>query len=172
METKRLILRERTPELLRTVLTQPQEAQMAFFGINDPQELANTLQKIEEYRVTGVGKKRQWDLIEKSSQKVIGSGGYFSWYEEHQRAEVGYGLHEPFRGNGYMFEALEAIVNHGFKDMKLNRIEAFISPDNEPSKRTVEKLGFVLEGRLREHYMSDGKLHDSLAFSLLKSDYE
>ncbi|MND70827.1 putative ribosomal N-acetyltransferase YdaF [compost metagenome] len=71
-----------------------------------------------------------------------------------------------------MTEALKPIIQYGFETMKLNRIEAFLSPDNIPSLKLVQKFGFTKEGHLREHYNKDNKLEDSAVYSLLKSEYK
>jgi [ribosomal protein S5]-alanine N-acetyltransferase len=71
-----------------------------------------------------------------------------------------------------MLEAITSIVDYGFHKMELNRIEAFISPDNLPSKKLIAKAGFTQEGVLREHYKWENKIYDSVVFSLLKSEYK
>jgi hypothetical protein len=53
-------------------------------------------------------------------------------------------------GQGYMFEALCAAIAWGWAQMDLNRIEAVVHPDNAGSIALLERLGFVLEGRLRQ----------------------
>ncbi len=111
----------------------------------------------------------KWELIEKASQKVIGSCGFHNWYEEHERAEIGYFLNVNFQGRGFMSEALKSVIEHGFKIMKLNRMEAFISPSNLPSIKIIESLGFTREGILKEHYKWNNEILDSVVYSLLKS---
>ena len=56
--------------------------------------------------------------------------------------------------------------------MKLNWVEAFIGPDNIPSRRLVEGYGFAVEGQLREHFCYDDVIQDSVVYSLLKSEYD
>jgi ribosomal-protein-alanine N-acetyltransferase len=71
-----------------------------------------------------------------------------------------------------MKEAMKAILIYGFEQMGLNRVEAFIGPDNKASRSLVERYGFVIEGQLRQHFCYDGVLQDSVAYSLLASEYE
>jgi len=63
------------------------------------------------------------------------------------------------------------IIDYGFNTMQLNRIEAFISPNNIASQKTVLGQGFRQEGVLKEHYCKDDVIEDSLVFGLLKKDY-
>lgn len=114
-----------------------------------------------------------FQLIDKTTSKIIGWCGYHTWYLEHARAEIGYGLtDDDYKGKGLMSEALAPIITYGFETMKLNRIEAFIGPNNTPSLKLVEKAGFTKEGHLREHYCKNGAIEDSLVFSLLKKEFE
>ena len=108
-------------------------------------------------------------ILDKSTSEVMGWCGYHTWFVQHRRAEIGYVMNEErYKGKGYMKEALPEIINYGFATMNLHRIEALISPGNEPSLRLVNRLGFTKEGLLREHYLKNGKHEDSIFFSLLE----
>jgi ribosomal-protein-alanine N-acetyltransferase len=56
-----------------------------------------------------------------------------------------------------MNEALQAVINYGFKSIKLHSIEANVNPNNQPSIRLLEKNGFVREGYYKENYYHNGK---------------
>ena len=102
----------------------------------------------------------------------MGWCGYHTWYIQHDRAELGYELyHESDRGKGYMSELMPYVIEYGFKDMNLNRIEAMVGPTNIPSLKLLEASGFVKEGQMRSHYLRDGEYQDSLVFSLLRNEY-
>jgi ribosomal-protein-alanine N-acetyltransferase len=171
METDRLYLREQVTELLKKVLKQSIPEQMIFFGLEDGKQLKQELAKIENKLSRQSADWRKWDLIEKATGTVIGNCGFHNWLPDHERAELGYYLHENYRNHGFMFEALNSIIKIGFDEMNLNRIEAFISPTNLPSVKLITKLGFTQEGRLREHYKHENRIHDSVVYSLLKSEY-
>ncbi len=172
MTTNRLYLRERTRELLEKLMGQSREEQSSFFSYEDIKMLNFELARIEKSLKNERFDFQKWDLIENNSGDVIGNAGFHNWEITHERAELGYVLHEKFRGQGFMVEALKRIVDFGFQEMRLNRIEAFISPDNSSSIKLITKMNFQLEGKLREHYKSNDKIHDSLVFGLLKSEYE
>ena len=78
---------------------------------------------------------------------------------------------DEYKNQGYMREAIAAIIPFGFEAMELNRIEAFIHPDNTASRKVVERMGFQQEGWLREHYAADGVVGDSLVYGLLRREY-
>jgi ribosomal-protein-alanine N-acetyltransferase len=172
METDRLYLRVQTTDLLKDVLKQGTDEQLNFFGLHDKDQLKKVLTKIERKLSNSTLDWKKWHLIEKASGIVIGNCGFHNWLADHDRAELGYFLHDDFRNKGFMIEALDSVIQHGFNKMNLNRIEAFISPDNLPSIKLITKLGFVQEGLLREHYKHENQIHDSFVYSLLKSEWK
>jgi len=93
----------------------------------------------------------RWGIARKEDRDVIGSCGYYGFHTWHMRASIGYELARPFWRQGIMTEALEAIIDLGFEEMGLNRIEAVIMPENTASIKLLEKLGFRHEGLLKEY---------------------
>jgi ribosomal-protein-alanine N-acetyltransferase len=71
-----------------------------------------------------------------------------------------------------MKEALKPIIDYGFNQMKLNRIEALIAPNNIPSLKLIKHFNFKEEGLLKNHYLKDGVYEDSLFFGLLAHEYQ
>lgn len=112
----------------------------------------------------------RWGVVTRSDNSVIGTCGFHNWAPRHHRAEIGYDLSPHAWGHGYMAEALRAVLAHGFKDMNLNRIEAFVFGENEKSIRLLDKLGFQGEGVLRDYFCFDGTFYDHQLFSRLETD--
>lgn len=75
-------------------------------------------------------------------------------------------------GKGIASEAVEAIINYGYKHMNFERIEALIEPPNLSSQKLVERLGFIREGLLRNYEFTSGKFDDLYMYSLLKQDFD
>lgn len=111
----------------------------------------------------------RWGIALKETNIIIGSCGYTQ--KQLNSAEVGYELAKPYWRKGIMTEALIAIINFGFQNMDLNRIEALVMLDNIASINLLKKMGFIEEGLLREYGFWKGGFHDLKIFSLLKSDY-
>lgn len=108
----------------------------------------------------------------KVNNEVIGGVGFHNWYPSHLRAELGYAISkEEYKRQGYMTEAINEILNFGFNNLNLNRIEACVGPNNDYSLKLIKKFGFQQEGYLREHYIRDTEVEDSIIFSLLRSEY-
>ena len=103
--------------------------------------------------------------------KLIGHCSLFNFNAQCQRAEIGYGMAFDAWGHGYMHEALTAVLNYGFIELSLNRVEVDIDPRNVASAKTLERLGFVKEGFLRERWIVDGEVSDSEIYGLLRRDW-
>jgi ribosomal-protein-alanine N-acetyltransferase len=87
----------------------------------------------------------------------------------HGRAEVGFMFARHCWGKGYALEAMERVIAYGFEDLQLERLWARFHDGNVASQRLLERLGFVYEGRLREHVMRDGARRDCLIYGRLRS---
>lgn len=174
IETDRLKLRKITPDVMEYVYSvHTDDELMAFFGITSPEILEKEKQKFRNGLTTFNRSYLNFVIIDKQTNTVLGACGYHTWYVEHNRAEIGYGLYDDaHKQKGYMSEAVTAMLAYGFNDMKLHRIEAMTADYNTASIRILEKSGFVYEGRLREHYNVNGKMEDSVLFGLLKKDFK
>ncbi len=88
----------------------------------------------------------QWGVARRSDDRVIGTCTLTHLDAGNQRAEVGFALGREHWGNGYMSEALQALLDFAFGDLQLRRIEADVDPRNTSSIRLVERLGFRARG--------------------------
>lgn len=173
IETSRLRLRKITASHYTYVFENFNETEVKmFFGSSSHQDYLMEKRRNEGGLETFNRSFVVWHIIEKNSGTVIGWCGYHTWYLDHDRAELGYGLfEEKHKRKGIMSETLRAVLAYGFEEMNLTRIEAFTATDNIASIGVVEKFGFQYEGRLRQHYKVNGHAHDSNVYSLLRSEY-
>jgi len=100
-------------------------------------------------------------------EKVIGIIGHYRLKPEHYRAEVGYMIFPEYNGKGIVSEALQKVIEYGFKEMKLHSIEAILDPENKGSEKVLLKNGFVKEGHFIENEYYEGRFLDSMVYSLL-----
>jgi ribosomal-protein-alanine N-acetyltransferase len=111
-------------------------------------------------------------MVERASGAIIGRCGLHNWNVAHQPAEIGYNItRDDFKQQGFMTEAVAAILAHGFETLQLNRIETIVGEHNTPSLRIIHRFKFVQEGILRQHWLVGDAFEDSIAFSLLQSEY-
>ncbi len=111
-------------------------------------------------------------ITRKSDDKMIGTCTLHQIHAQNRRAEVGYALARAYWGQGYMNEAMHALVDYAFVAMKLHRLEADIDPRNEASAKSLERLGFSREGYLRERWIVCGEISDSALYGLLASEWQ
>lgn len=112
----------------------------------------------------------RWGITIKEQNLVIGSCGYKKIITKHRRAEIGYEIFVEYRRQGFMSEALNAVIQFGFEIIELNRIEATVNSDNLASILLLKKLGFTEEGILRDYEFKQDKFIDLKLFSLLQRD--
>jgi len=87
-----------------------------------------------------------------------------------QAATLGYWMGEPYAGKGYMSRAVRAATTYAFEAQRLHRIEAACLPNNIPSRRLLERLGFRHEGQARSYLNINGQWRDHLLYALLDVD--
>lgn len=86
--------------------------------------------------------------------------------------ELAYHLDPDFHGEGYGSEAAELVVEYGFADLNLERIEASAGAFNDASRGLLESLGFQREGARRDAAYYRGDYHDMLIYGLLREEWE
>ncbi|MFK7971371.1 MAG: GNAT family N-acetyltransferase [Bacteroidia bacterium] len=171
--TDRTILRKLTQESFDYIYSDmSQDEQLAMLGITSVEALLKEKEKYKAGLSTHNKKFLYHQLIDKKTNKIIGWCGFHTWYTDHNRAEIGYGLYDDdYKRKGIMSEAIAIIINYGFNNMNLERIEAFVSPSNTPSIKLLQRMKFKQEGLLKHHYFDGDKMDDSLVFALLKSEH-
>lgn len=88
-----------------------------------------------------------------------------------QAAALGYWLGVPYLRQGYMSDAVAAVVAFAFVELKLHRVEAATLPDNAASIRVLERNGFQREGFARSYLKINGTWRDHLLFGLVADDH-
>jgi len=112
----------------------------------------------------------RWSIVLPGGE-VIGTCGYNGWQlEGAYRGELGCELLPDYWGRGYMREALQLLLDYGFRVMELNRIEVLCHPDNVRAEGLFTTLGFRREGILREYRHTVSGFQNVVLYALLRSD--
>ncbi|OFI05062.1 putative ribosomal N-acetyltransferase YdaF [Clostridium acetireducens DSM 10703] len=115
----------------------------------------------------------RWGIFRKEDNLLIGTCGFNSGLQEDSFiGRIGCDLYHEFWGKGFMKEALQNLIDYGFENFGVTRIEAYAMKENVNSERLLNKLGFTREGLLREHGIYKGELHDEYIFSVLKKEWK
>lgn len=116
------------------------------------------------------GESAEWGLEHRGTRRLIGRCGLLRLRPAHRSAELGYALARPYWGQGYMSEAVAAVLAYGFEGLGLHRIEAICLADNAGSIRVLEKAGFQYEGTAREAYRQHDAYKDLRRYALLQRE--
>jgi ribosomal-protein-alanine N-acetyltransferase len=87
-----------------------------------------------------------------------------------QDGTLGYWIGEPFARQGYMHEAIEAVVHYAFETLDLSRIQAACLPENKASRGVLEKCGFKYEGVAQSYLQINGRWRNHVLYSNLRGD--
>ncbi len=104
--------------------------------------------------------------------KLVALTGFVEINKINKNAQIGYSLDKNFQGKGIMTRACKKIVEYGFKELDLQRIEIRAAVNNPKSKAVIKRLNAVYEGVSRNCYFLDGKFLDCEVYSVLKSEYD
>lgn len=112
-----------------------------------------------------------WGITRKDTGRHIGLVGFESWNVVTDRAELGFLIARDQWGQGFATEAARRAMRFGFERMRLNRIEARVTPGNTASRMLLTKLGMRYEGLLREHSWWRGAYRDLELYALLAREF-
>ena len=87
-----------------------------------------------------------------------------------QSATLGYWIGAPHARQGYMREAIEAMVHYAFDEMDLSRVEAACLPENDASRRLLENCAFKYEGVAQSYLQINGRWRNHVLYAILRGD--
>ena len=147
LESERLLLRQITPEDLNEVYELRSNPEtMKYIPrplVTNLEEAMVHINMIQEKIENNEG--INWGITVKGNNKLLGIIGHYRIKWEHFRSEIGYMLLPEAQGKGIATEAIQLMINYGFKEMNMHSLEAVIDPKNNGSARVLEKNNFVKE---------------------------
>lgn len=128
-------------------------------------------------RNAGSGNEQAWAIEAQPPDSVgpwvhIGSCGYdhIDWRNRVGEVGIMIGAHD-YWGKGYGTDAMQTLVAWGFYTLNLNRVQLHVFSDNDRAIRSYQKVGFVIEGRLRQANYYNGLYRDMLLMGVLREDW-
>ncbi|MDO5155623.1 MAG: GNAT family protein [Eubacteriales bacterium] len=123
----------------------------------------------QEYLDVVKGKTlRYYVYLHDDPDKIIGSVNFSNiMHGPFSRASIGYKFDATVHGNGYAHEACQAAIEVIFTNYKIHRLDARVAPDNIPSIKLLERLGFVYEGIEYKGVEVNGSFQDHFRYGLL-----
>jgi RimJ/RimL family protein N-acetyltransferase len=105
-------------------------------------------------------------LFDKTSNEIVGSSGLHRGDWQVPRFEVGYWIRKKYLNQGFAKEAVTAIADFAFMQLKAKRVEIHVASHNESSKKVALSSGFELEATLKNFELSliDQRIVDKLIY--------
>jgi len=107
-----------------------------------------------------------WAITTKDSDQLIGTICIWNFSDENNIAELGFELAPQHQGKGIMKEALLKIIEYGFNNLNLEKLEAYTNEQNIPSLKLLEKNNFVHEKVFEEKHSVTGENIKTVIYSI------
>ncbi|MGJ8680826.1 GNAT family N-acetyltransferase [Paraglaciecola sp.] len=104
--------------------------------------------------------------------ELVGIAGFNKYDHANKSAEIGYWLSEDKCGKGIVSQVVNTLLDYGFKDQALNKIEIHCAVENINSRAIPERFGFTFEAELRQCEWLYDRFVDHAIYSLLFSEYQ
>lgn len=113
----------------------------------------------------------QWGIALRGDDRIIGTATLSSVDHLQGRGDMNLVICHDQRGNRYGTEALTLLLEHAFATMEMRRLEADVDPRDAAALRTLENVGFRREGYLRQRWLINGELQDSVQMGMLATEW-
>jgi ribosomal-protein-serine acetyltransferase len=104
--------------------------------------------------------------------RAVGRIGLHYLNLQNKNAAIGYWLTKDATGKGVVIKSCKALIDYGFNELGLNRIEIKAAVGNGKSQAIPEKLGFRKEGIMREAELVNNKFLDLFLYSMLRAEWQ
>ena len=175
LETERLILRRfaasDVEDMFRNWTNDPEVTKFLTW---QPHGDISVTREFMKTRLEGYEKSDfySWAMELKAGGQVVGTIAAVSQQEDIQSVTIGYCLGRAWWNQGYMTEALRAVIGFFFEEVGMNRVESYHDPRNPGSGRVMQKAGMAFEGTLRQADMNNQGLCDEACYAILAGEYE
>lgn len=115
--------------------------------------------------------ERAYSVLRVTDDQLVGLVRYFDLNTRNRSAEIGFLIGPEFHGQGYSHEAVGMLLKYLFGELRLNKVYAQTAEFNNRSLKLLSRLGFRVDGRLRQHHELRGVLYDDLLLSILAEEY-
>ncbi len=113
----------------------------------------------------------QLAVVVRETGTLVGDVTFVYTSREHRQGGIGYVFNPDHSGRGYATEASRALLELGFEELGLHRVQAELDGRNTASARLLERLGMRREGHLRENEFLDGEWTDEVVYAMLAREW-
>lgn len=132
-----------------------------------PEDFKNYM--IASRQLSSAGKELSYAIV--FDEIPVGRIGLHNINSQNSNASIGYWLTKGAEGNGLVLNACKELINYGFQELKLKRIEIKAAVENYRSQAIPQKLGFTKEGILRKAELVNNEFLDLVLYSMLDEEW-
>jgi len=114
----------------------------------------------------------RFNLLILLDEKIIGTIGIHDLDKVNRHTSIGYWIDHRHQGKGIITRCCRVLINYLFDTMELNRVQINCNVENTRSRAIPERLGFTLEGTLRQTELLNGEFGDWAVYGLLRSEWD
>ncbi|WP_407307684.1 GNAT family N-acetyltransferase [Desulfosporosinus sp. SB140] len=142
------------------------------YGEETCNTISDTRQKLEKWICLYNNKEfYRWAIILKETNENIGQIAFYLVDSKNHRADVEYCIGQSYQRNGYAPEALKAVIEYGFKNLCLNRVQAFHRSKNGSSGKVLRKAGMKCEGTLKQYLIHNDEFDDCIMYAIIRDEW-
>ncbi|WP_352419025.1 GNAT family protein [Proteiniborus sp.] len=133
-------------------------------------------EKMRERLESNIKKESQDDsfrwIIEDMNGNVVGNINTFDCNRRVGTFKYGIGLEKPYWGKGYAKEAIKIVLRYYFRELRYQKVNAYVYSFNERSQKLHESLGFMQEGKLRRMIYTNGSFYDEIYYGMTSEEFD
>jgi RimJ/RimL family protein N-acetyltransferase len=136
-------------------------------GIDEEEVWFDTVQKRDP-----IERSLAIDALRDTTWRHIGGCGLFDFDHQAHRASSGIMIGDKrYWDQGYGTDAMQLLLEHAFLTLNLHRVDLHVFEHNQRAIKVYKKIGFVEEGRLRDHHYREGRYFDTFIMSILRDEW-
>lgn len=170
LHTTRLFLREHTVNDVNVYyrLLSNLDA-VRYYGRKPIRSIAEAENEINMMRQSFLSSKSiKWAIMSQINSQYIGCVGIKDFTNAHKRGTLSCIIHPSCWNSGYAHEALFNVIDYSFTTLALNRVQAFVDPQNIRAVSLFKSLGFTQEAILKEYEFEYNNYIDIAIFGMVK----
>lgn len=124
------------------------------------------------HSVTTNSTRKDFIICSRETEEPIGYCGLVNIDLKNSKAESYLGIgNKAYWGKGHASEARRLILDYAFDELALNKVYSYVWAENETMQHINKKVGFIIEGKLRDDVYYKGKFREKVLMGVLRSEY-
>jgi diamine N-acetyltransferase len=165
---KELKLRPLEREDLKFVHELNNDANIMSYWFEEPYEAFVELQDLYDKHIHDQGERRF--ILEKDGD-MLGLVELVEIDYIHRRAEFQIIIDPAYQGHGYAMVATNLAMNYAFSVLNMHKLYLIVDKENEKAIHIYKKVGFSIEGELKDEFFVDGSYHNAIRMCMFQKEY-